>query len=509
MPRKNSTTWNVGDNVAGSRLQAFNLDVDDLYSGGSDRGRIWMAASATALKIDIAAFAWRVGTVSGQYAGGTDITVTNTATNYVEIDSTGTIQINTSAFTVNNGRLGTVTCAGGVVTAISIWKPDVVGGALGGANLVNIETLSGSRTLITTDKYHQILDGNATDRNVTLDTSGMVESSTFFIKNAGTSILTIKQASTVLYILTPGRTCYAVFDATNWNIFSKRDNTMFGDGSDGIIVWSADTNIDPTIAEKEYATATLNSGKVLSVSSVNRVLVLHTVGDVTINGTVDLNGKGGPGGAAVGAGTNTAGTAGTAGKALTNDSDLTTGAGGAGGGTSSAGGGGGGGGGSSMLGNGLIGTAGGGSAGAAGVKGIGFEALAAILRGVVCGAGGASGGLGSVSGTSGKGGDGGGALVWMIGGNLTLGASSIIQCDGQAAAAFSGGGGGNGPGGSGGGGAGTVLIVVAGTITDGGVTVTAAAGASHVGDGSGNGGAGKKGKVIIYSLSTGKTIVSA
>lgn len=153
MPRINSSNWNVNDQITAARLQDFNEDLDDIYSLGTDRGRVRTAASATALRIDIAAFNYRIGSSTGQYAGGTDIVVTNTATNYVEIDTSGVIQINTSGWTSDGtrGRLATVTCSGGVVTAISIWKPDLVGGLLGGSPSYTVTAKTAAYTVTSPD----------------------------------------------------------------------------------------------------------------------------------------------------------------------------------------------------------------------------------------------------------------------------------------------------------------------------------------------------------------------
>ena len=87
MPRINSSTWSTNDAITGTRLQDFNEDLDDLYSKGTDRGRVVTAASLTALRIDIGAFAWRVGSTSGQYAGGTDIVAAFAAADQADLDA--------------------------------------------------------------------------------------------------------------------------------------------------------------------------------------------------------------------------------------------------------------------------------------------------------------------------------------------------------------------------------------------------------------------------------------
>jgi len=273
-------------------------------------------------------------------------------------------------------------------------------------------------------------------------------------------------------------------------------NLLFGDGSDGTPTWTSGASLNPA-TEKRYTTATLPVSQTLTVSTVNVPLVIHNTGDVTINGTVDLNAMGGAGG--LGGQTNGSnGLDGTAGASVVSGWTAGAGAGGPVGGGA-----GGGGGGASSL---AAGTAGGSSGGAAGtiMSANQLAILSSLMRGVVCGAGG-GGGYSLSTGRGGAGKEGGGALLWMIGGNLTLGASSVIRANGvtgQAGISGTGGGGG-------GGGGGTILIIVAGTITNGGVTASASAGSGGAGiGGGGNGGAGAAGKVIIYSLSTG-TLISA
>lgn len=286
---------------------------------------------------------------------------------------------------------------------------------------------------------------------------------------------------------------------------------FFGDGSDGAVTWSVSTNLNPA-TEKRYTTATLDSGQTLSVSSVNTPLVIHNTGDVTINGTVDLNGKGG------GGGTGTSG-AGTGGNGTAGNSIVSGWTNGAGTGASNSSDPGGGGAGASW-------DADGGAAATDGTEGTPgtkldsdkYAFLSSILRGAVCGGGGGGGSANNSggAGNAGAGGAGGGALVWCIGGNLTLGASSIIRANGDNGTAGSGTAAASGQtaGGGGGGGGGMILVLVAGTITNSGVTVSATGGTGGNGHSNGSGTSGFKGgdsvngKVIIYSLSTG-TLITA
>lgn len=146
MPRKNSTNRSVGEQITADRLQDINEDMDDIYILGTDRWRIVQWAGA--LEIDIGAFVYFVWSATGIKAAQTGLAVTNTATNYVEIDDTGTIQINTTWWTTAYARLGTVVCAGWVITSITLYKTDVVWWELwGGAIPYNTVTSKSDNTV--------------------------------------------------------------------------------------------------------------------------------------------------------------------------------------------------------------------------------------------------------------------------------------------------------------------------------------------------------------------------
>lgn len=130
-----TTNWNIGDNITATKLNNVNQDLDELYSNGSDRAKILPSASLSPLKVDIPPFTYRIGTVIGQSVGITDLTLTNNATNYIEITAGGVIGANTVAWNNNKARIGTVITLGGVITAIQTAKPDVIGGDLFGSGL--------------------------------------------------------------------------------------------------------------------------------------------------------------------------------------------------------------------------------------------------------------------------------------------------------------------------------------------------------------------------------------
>lgn len=72
-------------------------------------------------------------------AAGT-IALTNNATNYVEVDTTGVVVTNTSAFTSGNWAMATVTTSGGAITAVLDKRTFARngGGGAGGSSTLSI-----------------------------------------------------------------------------------------------------------------------------------------------------------------------------------------------------------------------------------------------------------------------------------------------------------------------------------------------------------------------------------
>ena len=60
MPRKNSTSWSVGNPVTAARQNAINSDLDDLYALGSDRLKVYRISTDPALQVTIGAGNYRV-----------------------------------------------------------------------------------------------------------------------------------------------------------------------------------------------------------------------------------------------------------------------------------------------------------------------------------------------------------------------------------------------------------------------------------------------------------------
>lgn len=145
MPRLNSTTWSVGNAITATRMNQINSDIDDLYSKGSDRLKVYVA---TGLNVTIGAGTYRVGSTEGNYAGGT-VAMTNNATNYVQIDSSGVIQVSTSAWNSNYTRLAIVVTVSGAVTSVTLWRNDAIGGVMGASGFKNISATTYTNGLLT------------------------------------------------------------------------------------------------------------------------------------------------------------------------------------------------------------------------------------------------------------------------------------------------------------------------------------------------------------------------
>lgn len=274
---------------------------------------------------------------------------------------------------------------------------------------------------------------------------------------------------------------------------------IYGDGSDGHLAVTSGTTTLTTDKIYQYKSLDIDAGATLDVgsSAAGKPLVILVQGDVTIDGTIDLQGEGSAGGAGV---------AGSAGGAGTAGVGLFGGGAGGGGGESSTG-----------VANGNNGsnasgkTGGAGGTGAAGgdggVGGAGNSNLLTtallLLKSNIWswafgGGGGAGGGATvSTSFAGAAGGAGGGALIIIANGDVTIGAAGVINCSGNDGSNGSNNGfaGGNG-GGGGGGGGGTCLILHGGSFTNSGsIDVSGGAGGTgaSVGMTAGNGGNGSAG----------------
>jgi len=302
-------------------------------------------------------------------------------------------------------------------------------------------------------------------------------------------------------------------DASNPNDAVRKsyfDSRMFGDGRDGDLVVSSGTTILSENKIYQYKSINIASGATLTIGGAadNLPLALLCIGDVQINGTINLQGKGAAGGAGVASGN---GLPGSAGIGL-----VSFGAGGGGGegvynsnyyaqnGASASG---------------FTGGAGGagypgpdGGSGGSCTNLIGFTDIYSLIKcgvtplslGAGGGAGGAFSNLPSVPG--GNGGRGGGALLIAAKGNVSIGATGLINCKGNNGNNGSNNGYVDGnSGGGGGGGGGSCIIKYGGTFTNSG-TITVAGGnggiGASVGVKAGDGGNGSAGLVATMKVNS-------
>lgn len=95
------------------------------------------------------------------------------------------------------------------------------GGDVGGKYGINIESLSGNKTLTPdTDKIYQYLNPNGADRDIVLATTGSSAGDRFIVRNndsyASAYKLTIKQSTTTLDYIYAGSIRQYIFDGSNW-----------------------------------------------------------------------------------------------------------------------------------------------------------------------------------------------------------------------------------------------------------------------------------------------------
>ncbi len=250
-----------------------------------------------------------------------------------------------------------------------------------------------------------------------------------------------------------------------------------GDGSDGALnVTSGTTNLDAasaTILVKEYTSINISSGATLGLTNEaagGTILILKSQGNVTIEGTIDLDGKGANkevDGTSLDSVTGTAGEGGDNGNAEVSCTRSVNG----------------------------------GTGGNQYTQNLYLTANASLpnfspARIISCGSGGGDGGNGytyssGTGGAGGTGGTGGGALLMECAGALDFDTAAEITANGTAGTSGSNGvntwacGGGGGGGGNGG-----MVLIIYTTLTDNSGTITIKGGASGAGgnsDGAGTG----------------------
>jgi len=359
-------------------------------------------------------------------------------------------------------------------------------------------SISGTKT--TTSEFAGIatFDGNAIQMSTESETS-IFNDSDFKVVNADKELTvdnSSKTAATTSTLKFQGGAQTITFPADSFTVADAADVVDFGTGADGALTITSGTTDIALDIVKNFTTITIDAGATLSTLGSNGILFLKCTGDVIINGTIDLNGKGAAGGVGVsGSGGFSDGNDGTNldSTIVTIASGLTAGRGGNSSSLDATGGSG-----ASSIGSGTASLSANLVAGASPGFGIGPNFGKDFLP--IPGAGGASGGGragGGASFSSGTGGNGGGALYIACGGDLTI--TGTIDVSGTNAGISSGSGGFD-VGGSSGGAGGSVFIVFEGTLSETTPTYTLIAGTSSTGAGNGpgtDGGFSSDGLVVI------------
>lgn len=106
----------------------ISIAIVDLYDNGNDRVFIswtgWLWISITAGNV-------RVWSQEFEFNGWT-ATLTDNATNYVMLDWSWTIIIDTTGRDQKKAKIATIVTSGGEITSIKRWKMDILGGEFGG-----------------------------------------------------------------------------------------------------------------------------------------------------------------------------------------------------------------------------------------------------------------------------------------------------------------------------------------------------------------------------------------
>jgi hypothetical protein len=100
---------------------------------------------------------------------------------------------------------------------------------------------------------------------------------------------TTSSASSIYYNSSDTKMYYC--NGTEWKILGAAGQ-FFGDGSDGAFFSTGNTTLAASGANvlvKQYSSFTLNTGNILTIDSPVQALVLLVQGDVTINGTINMN----------------------------------------------------------------------------------------------------------------------------------------------------------------------------------------------------------------------------
>ena len=395
----------------------------------------------------------------------------------------------------------TVTAGSGLAVSITSGKARLKGLFVHNTATETVSSLTASQT-----NYVWI--------TLTRDGNGEAESWNF---TKGTSATVPTDSVLVAKVTTSGSAVTAVDENETPKDAGLNNTKAWGGGGDGNVTIASNTTLSDV---KYYDNLVINSG--VTVTKASSPLVIYAKGTITVNGTIDMTGKGG----AAGSGNSASSGAGGAGGTSVN---MQQGAG-ANGGAGSAGSSGG-----SYPGGQDNPAQNGGSGGAGGAGGANSSSVSPNTKHVTkftmnetnfVGAGGGGGGAGGNGGNSsfpngvspcsgntnaGDGGNGGagGGMIVLIGNKITIGSGGSIKCNGNNGTAGTGGansqsqhgcnfGGTSGNGGGGAGGNGGYIYLVYNSLTNNGsnnLQVSAGTGAAAGTGGNGTASAGGNGTV--------------
>lgn len=168
MPRQNSLNWSAADQISATRLNDLNEDLDDVYATWTDRLKVW---HVTGLQIQIGAWSYRVWSVEWIYAWWFE-TLDDDTISYISLTGGWLIDVSTVGWDANFLRLAKVTTVWGTVTTVQLWRPDGVGGILGGGWFKEITSC------VYTEWFLTSFDWDGVTYTLTYTTSGSLETIT-------------------------------------------------------------------------------------------------------------------------------------------------------------------------------------------------------------------------------------------------------------------------------------------------------------------------------------------
>ena len=208
-------------------MKLLELDLTDVFIKQSSTE---VTATPTANAVPIADSNGKLDGWVTAYSGTSPISVSGNTITISQASSSTNGYLSSTDWSNFNGKensLGNPSTDGQILSSTTAgarsWiDPPSGGGSVGGVYGINVETLSGDKTLTPgTDAIYQYLDPNGADRTITLDTTNSTAGDRFVIRNDGTYTssykLKIQQGTTCClgFIYTQHEMEW-IFDGTNW-----------------------------------------------------------------------------------------------------------------------------------------------------------------------------------------------------------------------------------------------------------------------------------------------------